>query len=133
MSAYTYLCPDCDGYGYTGGERLDVDDYADEYPCMSCNESGVVHLSREIGEQRNLQPWHGEVGRSAARVRIRRIEWLVELARCRKVGARGRSVAYADAKRRALDKSPGFVEYYFAEAGIRFMATARLLGYLEAA
>ena len=68
MNERTYLCPDCDGHGFTGGGRLDVDDYAPEYSCLSCDESGVVHLSREIGEDRGLQPWgSSERGRDAER------------------------------------------------------------------
>lgn len=41
--------------------------------------------------------------------------------------------SYRKARERAMRKEPEFVSYYFAEAGIRFMATARSLGYLEAA
>lgn len=37
--------------------------------------------------------------------------------------------SYRKARERAMRKEPEFVGYYFGESGIRFMATARELGY----
>lgn len=87
MKVCTFLCPDCDGWGRTGGEyrggygySADPADYAPEYPCIPCDESGVVHLSREIGEKRGLQPWTGEEGRTLSRNRLTYPEPLMWLA-----------------------------------------------------
>lgn len=58
----TYLCPDCDGYRTTGGEQLDVDDFAPEYDCTGdCGGSGVI--TAEHGRD-DLHPWTGEEGRA---------------------------------------------------------------------
>lgn len=100
---HTFLCPDCDGYGTDplhGAPHSPVEDGPD---CARCDGFGTVRMSYAEGDLRGLQPWTGRYGRMVEFKRARiDIEWLAELARCRSVGARGRSVAYARAREEAM-------------------------------
>lgn len=87
----TYLCPDCDGWGRTGGERLDVDDYAPDYTCLTCDETGVIQS--EAGRD-DLHPWHGEEGRMACRNRYKGQDSLVTLAYFRPIYAKQRRAGH---------------------------------------
>lgn len=78
-----WLCPDCDGYGaFDNGEHPNSPDY-DERECIDCDGSGVIRASYSEGWDKGLQPWTGDRGRSAARVRIPHTDPLVWLAEIR--------------------------------------------------
>lgn len=87
MDERTYLCPDCDGYGHTGGEQLDVDDFTDELTCNRCEESGVIRMDRSKADDLGLQPWTGEEGRNAVTVRTAHVDSLVRMGEWRERAA----------------------------------------------
>jgi hypothetical protein len=105
MKTRTYLCPDCDGYGATapGCHHFHNDPACDcEVMCDRCDESGVIEATYDEGERLGFQPWDGPIGRSAERLRIKRVDPLVRLAQDRKAGIGHRSAAYAWARRDAM-------------------------------
>ena len=109
----TWLCPACDGWGRTGGEyqggygyHADPADYAPEWTCLDCDESGVLVLPRAEGERRGLQPWTGDEGRALSRNRIVQSDPLLTLAKYRHYGRH--SVADYRAK---IERNPGFDPY----------------------
>jgi hypothetical protein len=104
MSLATFLCGKCDGYGATTDCNHHPNDPACdcEVMCVACDESGVVRMDRDAGFDKGLQPWSGDLGRSAARVRAKHVDPLIRLAEVRACITRGRTVAYHQARQRAM-------------------------------
>lgn len=135
-AATTFLCPDCDGYGATaeGCDHQHNDPACDcECMCWHCDESGVVQLERSEGERLGLHPWTGPLGRSLARVRIRHVDPLIRLADARRTGYRGRSVAYAWAKRDAMKPTLHYIAQRETDIGVVGIYRAMLAAQARAA
>lgn len=122
----TYLCPDCDGWGLTGGERLDVDDYAPEYSCGTCDETGVITATYADGEKFDLHPWAGDTGRAAHRVRSSDRDALERMAshreRAAQVVRQGGNLAFTEygwiRQNFAMRRTLGWAKYRLNEVAI---------------
>lgn len=106
MSSYTYLCPDCDGWGlivtnngpmYAMGQDPAYDV---EHECSECYGSGVIQLD-ELRD--DLQRWSGDTGRAVEGYRKsrRQRDPLTEMQRERVLLLNGRPSAYSYQRRRA--------------------------------
>jgi hypothetical protein len=81
---------------------------AEEWGCSACNESGHVELDSDSDEAEGLRPWTPTRRRwlghlySHVKPYDPADDVLVSLAHFRVTGAKGKSVSYANTKRRAM-------------------------------